>query len=222
MNKRIMTINDDMSDVAELNRPCLDNATAQLFRASQYSADPSTAGFKLRRVVPITIYIDGDYEGLAELAEVLSGEIGSMMTEKDYPQVGEWGPFEGSYLTTKFGLGTAAEYGKSFLRNSLGLGGSLLKRLQELVPPAAKGRIWCVMVIGGYVIEVIGATALAAALPVTIPPIVLEGVALAIAAPHVIEAFREALGIDQFSRKPMIRDNIKKGGKLKRAGKFEF
>jgi hypothetical protein len=41
----------------------------------------------LRRVIPITVYIDGDYEGLAEVAEDLRNEIMQIMTEFGYPFV---------------------------------------------------------------------------------------------------------------------------------------
>jgi hypothetical protein len=191
--------------------PIIDNTVAQLFRASHYSLDPATADFMLRRVVPITIYIDGDYEGLTDVANDLRTEITRIMAEIGYPQVGEWGPFYGSHLTTIFGQGAEWESGPSVLRHLRDLSGQLL-RLKERVPPEAAAGIRIVLVVGAFVVHLAGPAAIAAVLPVTVPVVVIEYVALAVGAGESIEAIRHALELKPFGRRPFP----------KRAGKFEF
>ena len=136
----------------EANLPIVDNTVTQLFRASHYSLDPVTADFMLRRVVPITIYIDGDYEGLAEVADDLRNEIARIMAEDGYLQVGEWGPFYGSYLTTIFGQEEKWESGPQVLKHLQVLSSKLL-HLKDRVSPEAAKRIRVVLVVGAFVLE---------------------------------------------------------------------
>src|SRR5262245_13204235 len=91
--------------------PTIDSSTAQLFRASHLSLDPSTTDFALRRVIPISIYVDGAL--LPGMAENLTGEIKRIMTEDGYPPFGQWGPFYGSSFITLFGRGEKPESGPS-------------------------------------------------------------------------------------------------------------
>lgn len=148
----------------ESDLPVFVNTVAQLFRASQYSLDPATADFMLRRVVPVTIYIDGDDDGLTEVADVLRSDIARIMGEMGYPEVGKWGPFSGSFLTTIFGLGKDPESGWSVLRRIQDLRDKLLL-LESRVPPEVGRSIRVVIVVGAFVIHYMGAGAVAAALP---------------------------------------------------------
>jgi hypothetical protein len=181
----------------ELNLPTADNTVAQLFRASQYSLDPATADFMLRRVVPVTIYIDGDDDGLTNVANDLRNDIARIMGEMGYPEVGKWGPFSGSFLTTIFGQGRDPESGWSVLRRIQDLKDKLLL-LQSRVPPAAGRGIRVVMVVGAFVIHYMGYGVVAAALPVTIPIVAIEFVALAVGAGECIEAIRHLLKLPPF------------------------
>jgi hypothetical protein len=177
-------------------------AIAQLFRASQYSLDPATSDFMLQRTVPITIYIDGDYDGLADLATVLRTEAVRIMTEIGYPQIGEWGPFQGSYLTTIFGRNEKPELGWSLLENLLVLKKRLLT-LKEMIPEEARTSIRAVLIVGTFVVNLIEFGAVAAALPVTVPIIVIHCVALATEAGESIKAIHDVLRLPSFfSRKP--------------------
>ncbi len=190
----------------ESNLPVVDNAIAQLFQASQYSLDQSTADFMLHRVVPITIYIDGDYEGLAEVAEYLENEIVRIMTEAGYPRVGAWGPFSGSHLTTIFGKGENWESGPQVLEHLRDLSDQLL---QLKVPPEAAAGIRVVLVVGTWVIHLatLGAAA-ATVLSFPVPVGVIAYVALAEATVPVIPATRQVLKLKPFS--------------FAKGGKFEF
>jgi hypothetical protein len=64
------------------------------------------------------------------------------------------------------------------------------------------------MVVGAFVVHVIGPAAVAAALPVTVPVMVIEYAALTVAAVESIEAMRHVLNLDPFFSK--------------RGGSFEF
>jgi hypothetical protein len=186
--------------MSESNLPIIDIAVAQLFRASHYSLDPATSDFMLQRTVPITIYIDGNYDGLADLAAVLKDDAARIMTEFGYPQVGEWGPFEGSYLTTIFGRKEEPELGWSLLKSLPELSERLLV-LKNRIPQEAWSSIRAVMIVGTLVVHLIGAGALAAALPVAVPIVVIEYVALAVEAGESIEAIRHVLRLGPiFSR----------------------
>ena len=184
--------------MTESSLPIIDTTVAQLFRASHYSLDPATADFMLRRIVPITIYVDGDYDARAELADDLRGEAVRMMTEIGYPQVGEWGPFSGSFLTTIFCQGKQPELGRSVLQHLQDLSGHLLRFLEERIPRTAMASIRVVMVVGTFVVHLVGPAAVAAALPVTVPIVVIEYVALAVEAGESFEAIRNVLHLSQF------------------------
>jgi hypothetical protein len=179
--------------MAESDLPIFDITVAQLFRASHLSLDPSTTDFALRRVIPISIYIDGDFPGVAE---DLSDEIRRIMTEAGYPPVGAWGPFYGSYFITLFGRGEKPESGLSVQKHLKDLGSRFLG-LKERIPAG----VWAVMVIGTAVIEIAGAAAVAsvvsAALPVSVPVVVFEYVAHTVAATEAIEAVCHALNIEK-------------------------
>jgi hypothetical protein len=192
--------------MTEFNLPVVDNTVAQLFQASQYSLDPSTADFMLRRVVPITIYIDGDYEGLTEVAENLENEIVRILAEAGYTQVGAWGPFSGSHLTTIFGKGENWESGPQVLQHLRDLGDQLR---QLKVPPEAVAGVRVVLVVGTLVIHLasLGAAA-ATVLSFTLPVGVIAYLALAEETVDVIEATRHVLKLKPFF--------------LARGGKFEF
>jgi hypothetical protein len=196
--------------MSESNLVNIDSALAQLFQAARHSLDPVTGDFMLRRVVPITIYIDGVHEGLADVADDLREETLRILAEVGYPQVGEWGPFNGSYVTTIFGKGEQWEIGFSFQRNLLALKSRLL-HLSERIPPQVAGSIRVVMVVGTLVIHLAGPAAVAATLPVTIPIVALEYAALTVEAFESVEAIRHLLNL-----------NLPSEGFPRKGGKFTF
>jgi hypothetical protein len=146
----------------------------------------------LRRIVPVTIYVDGEYDGLAEVANDLKGEVSRIMGESGYPQVGEWGPFTGSFLSTIFCQGRVAESGQSVLQNLQKLK-SRLQILNERIPPEARVGIRVVMLVGELVVLVVGAPAVAAALPVVVPVEVIDYISRVVGAAEIIESVREVL-----------------------------
>ncbi len=64
--------------------PVLDSVVAQLFRASSYSLNSETADFRLRRTIPITIFVDGEYEGIGEVAANLKDRTIEILANSGY------------------------------------------------------------------------------------------------------------------------------------------
>ena len=89
--------------------PILNPVVAELFRASSYSLNSETADFRLRRTIPITIFVDGDYEDIGAVAADLQDRAIEILASSGYKLVGQWGPHEGSYLITLFGQGKDPE-----------------------------------------------------------------------------------------------------------------
>jgi hypothetical protein len=199
----------------------IDTAVAQLFRASECSLDTATADFSLHRTIPITIYIDGEYEGLAEVADDLKGEIARLMADIGYPQVGEWGPSYGSYFAILFGRGSKPESGNSVLRHLKDLSGRLLA-LKDRIPPGARETIRFVLVVGPYVVHVFGgAAALAAVLPVAVPIAAIECVVLAAETGAVAIEMSALLGLEH--NRLEIPDKTEGKRRLSRKGQdFDF
>ncbi len=171
----------------------------ELFVASRYSLDPATADFMLRRTVPITIYIDGDYDGLSDLAANLKDEVAQIMEKLGYPKVGEWGPFDGSFLSTIFGRGTVPELGRSLQKRLLELRDRLLG-LKEKIPPKALKGIRVVLLVGTLVVEIVGAGTFAAALPFAVPVVVIEAIAITVHSADAVDAIRQMLNLPPFER----------------------
>src|SRR3989442_2360130 len=100
--------------MSDFELPLIEGQIVQLFRSSAISLDPAAADLMLRRVLPITLYVDGDYEDLAAVAESLRDDIVAMLADNGYRLVGSWGPIAGSFLTTIFGMGDKPESGRTF------------------------------------------------------------------------------------------------------------
>lgn len=58
-----------------------------------------------------------------------------------------------------------------------------------------------VMVVGPYVVGVFGAATVAAVLPVTVPVVVIECIALTMETAGVLEGIRHALGLEPYGSK---------------------
>jgi hypothetical protein len=179
-----------MPDVA------VDVVVQELFVASRYSLDPATADFMLRRTVPITIYIDGDYDGLSDLAANLKDEVAQIMEQSGFPTVGD-----GSFLSTIFGGGTVPELGASLQKRLLELRDRLLG-LKEKIPPEALEGIRVVLLVGTLVINVVTPGAVAALLPFSVPVMALELIAISVESEEVIEAVGKMLKLGPFKRVP--------------------
>src|SRR4051812_22128967 len=94
--------------------PIVDNVVIQFFAASRLSAAATTAPFELRRVFPISIYVEGNGDGGVEFAESIKEALPEFLEPFGYRVVGEWGPFYGSYFTTLFAQSREEELGRSF------------------------------------------------------------------------------------------------------------
>src|SRR3989442_6910967 len=91
--------------MSDFELPLIEGQIVQLFRSSAISLDPAAADLMLRRVLPITLYVDGDYDDLTAVAESLREDIVAMLAENGYRLVGALGPITGAFLTTLFGQG---------------------------------------------------------------------------------------------------------------------
>ena len=166
----------------------------QLFRASRYSLDPTTADFMLRRVIPITLFIDyveGDVEGMFDVTEDFTAGIKETLANCGYPSIGEWGPFYGSHLITIFGKGDKPELGDPFVERIKSMG-SQMYALKNKIPPETRERIYGCLVLGGHAI-VFAAPVATAILPFTVPLVVFDCIASTVGAAEVIEAVRHVL-----------------------------
>ena len=146
--------------------PVLDPVVAQLFRASSISLDSATADFMLRRTIPITIFVDGDYEDIGTVAADLKDRAIEILASSGYVVVGQWGQHEGSYLITLFGQGKEPERGSSLLEETFPELSDRFRALSEYIPEAARDRIRVFFIVG---VSVITLLAWVGAFPPTIP-----------------------------------------------------
>lgn len=178
--------------------PVLDLVVAQLFRASSYSLNSVTADFMLRRTIPITIFVDGDYEEIGTVAADLKDRAIEILASSGYILVGQWGPHEGSYLITLFGQAKEPERGSSLLEETFPELSDRFRALSEYIPEVARRGIRVFFIVGTTVIPLL---AFAGALPPTVPFMVLEGIALCYDNARAIEELRSALGSGGFDRR---------------------
>lgn len=178
--------------------PVLDPVVAQLFRASSYSLNSETADFRLRRTIPITIFVDGEYEGIGAIAADLKDRAIKILASSGYILVGQWGPHKGSYLITLFGQGKEPETGSSLLTKTFPELIHRLRGLIETIPEAARKGIQVGFIVGTSVIGLLG---FLGALPATIPVMVLEGVACCFDEVSAIEEVRRVLGLNGYGPK---------------------
>ena len=167
--------------------PVIDTVLVQLFAASRSSADPATQDFRLRRALPVSIYVEGDDDNVVfTVGEDLREQIKLLLeqTGDGYESVYEWGPFYGSYLVTIFGQSKRDELGGSFLKHSRDLVSDVLG-LTTRIPPGVR----VVLLVGSLTIH-LGVAAAAA--PIAVPLIVLEHIAYTIDAEEIAHAFKEA------------------------------
>jgi hypothetical protein len=113
--------------------------------------------------------------------------VGRILAETGYPLVGEWGPLYGSYLTTIFGQGDKPDFGDSIFPELT----ERLSHLTQRIPPQAINSVRVVLVVGTFVVTVVGAAPVAAALGV--PVIVIEYIAITTDGVAAIEAIRHVL-----------------------------
>jgi hypothetical protein len=175
-----------------------------LFRASELSLDAATANFSLRRVIPISIFIDGDSEKSDELGRRLSEEVKRALEDAEYDEAFEWGPFTGSWFTTIFGKGRAPEDAPALKRRLERLE-ARLKSFGKTIPEETFAGLDVVIIVGMTAIEIVGAGVIATALPFTIPIVVIEhilhvakGAEIALAIHALIEAHRRSRGKFKF------------------------
>jgi hypothetical protein len=178
--------------------PILSPVVAQLFRASSYSLNSETAGFRLRRTIPITIFVDGDYEHIGTVAADLKDRAIEILASSGYKLVGQWGPHEGSNLITLFGQGREPERGSSLLEETFPELSERFRALSRYIPEAARDAIRVVFIVGTQAIGLLGVVG---ALPATIPVIVLEGVACCFGGISAIGEVRHVLGLNGYGPK---------------------
>jgi hypothetical protein len=191
--------------MVESGLPADDVLAARLFRASELSLDPSTASFSLRRVVPISIFIEGDSEQIDEMGRIFSQEVRRALEDAGYDEALELGPFAGSKFTMFFAKGRRPEDGDSFKRwlEQLGV---RFAAFGKTIPKEVFAGLKVVMIVGTKVIGVVGPAAVAMTLPFTIPIAVIEYIMLAgeaaeiaLAIHELIDAHRRSKGIFHFS-----------------------
>jgi hypothetical protein len=73
--------------------------------------------------------------------------------------------------------------------------------LKQQIPQEALASLRVVMVVGTFVFHLVGPAMVAAALPPTIPIVVIEYIALAVEARETIEAIRQVLRMTPFFSK---------------------
>ncbi len=183
--------------MSDLELPSIQRTVVQLFRSSAISLDPATADLMLRRVLPITLYVDGDYDDLTAVAESLRDDIVAMLADHGYRLVGSWGPITGSFLTTIFGLGDKHESGRTFSEKIRALRGHTVW-LHKKIPPAAIQGIRVILVVGTMVVHLAGVGAVASALPFTIPLIAIEYIANAVSIGESVEEVQHLLELPPF------------------------
>jgi len=179
--------------------PTADAEAARLFRASHLSFDPSTADFSLRRVVPISILVEGDPDRVSEVAEQFRKGLEGVMEEAGYPAVdGTWGPFPGSWFITIFGKGNHPETGPSFHQKVQRIADRVLMYARTHRRELLAG-IRIVILVGNLVVSIAGAGAVAAVLPAMIPVQVIECVHYVAEAADVVWEICHALGVKKES-----------------------
>jgi hypothetical protein len=175
--------------MTDSNLPTLDAVVAGLFRASELSSNARTADFRLRRTVPITIFIDGEDGALSDdvVATVLEA-----LESAGYPSVGEWGPFYGSYLSIRFGFGDEPELGGSFIDHLKDLSRDIGVRLKQLYDSKPVQGIVIIVIVGEIGIRIVGEAAVVATFPAAAVPILaIEYLALTTAGLDAIEKARD-------------------------------
>lgn len=165
----------------------------RLFRASELSFDESTAGFRLRRTLPVLIYVDGlNSDLVAQFGEAVTIRIAELLADAGYRPVGQWGPHIGSYVTTIFGKGDRKELGGKFSDHINDLTKDVVA-LKDSVPPGIR----LIVVVGTLVIAVAGTGAVVTAIPAaTIPIQVLEFIGIVDGTVEAIDTTREVLGLN--------------------------
>ena len=104
---------------------------SELLQATITSFDEDTAAFPLPRVMPTAICVDaGDLSG--EVGEDIAREVRAALGKFGYREIYEWGPFQGSHLTTIFGISSELEDGRSFREKAEELARDVLGRLKGL------------------------------------------------------------------------------------------
>jgi len=138
--------------------PLTDSRISELLQAAIASFDEETAPFTLPRVLPIVICVDA-----GEQSREIGGEIARLvraaLAKFDYRETYEWGPFQGSHLTTIFGTGSQLEDGRTFRERTEALTKEVLERLEELPwkewgKRTAEG-VKLALEIGGFVLIVV-------------------------------------------------------------------
>lgn len=104
---------------------------SELLQAAIASFDEDTAAFALPRVMPTAICVDaGDLS--VEIGEDIAREVRSALGRFGYRETYEWGPFQGSHLTTIFGIGSEPEDGRTLRDKAEELAKDVLGRLKGL------------------------------------------------------------------------------------------
>jgi hypothetical protein len=164
--------------------PVLDFAVAQLFTASRLSQDASTAAYKLRRIVPISIFVDGESDDETAQGDWIKDQVNSILSDigAGFDVVGEWGPFYGSYFTTLFAQSREEELGRSFDERVL----DVVRGVGHLTTKVPKG-VRVVLLVGAFVVS-------AGVVPEALVAIgALHHIALTVEGAEVVHAVSEIL-----------------------------
>jgi len=168
---------------------------AEWFRAAELSLDESTASFRMRRTLAVTIFADFPRDrNRADFVPYLDGlvsEVRSILGEEGIEVVAEWGPHYGSYHFTLFGHTNVEEVGGSFRERIADIihGIANLKETH----PKTDAALTVVFFVGGTAVFFAGPGLVMAHAALEVPLHVFEAISLSYEAIEVPNAIRKLL-----------------------------
>jgi hypothetical protein len=181
--------------------PVEEALAAQLYRASALSSDVATADLSLTRILPVSVFLDGDQGRLENLLGSLLEEVRNALATVGYEEAYVLEPSSSSLFTAVFGKSTRPKDGSEFKRDQANIA-SRIAHWWDSLPAETKAGLRLVLVVASVTIEVVGAGVIATALPIMIPVSALELVVRVHLVTEVAEAVHKLVEAHQEKSKP--------------------
>jgi hypothetical protein len=186
----------------------LDEFTFQeVLQSTIVSLSPETWDFKLRRTLPIAIYVDAGEEQSVEIGERIATEVQEVLREFGYEELQEIGRYYGSLILLNLSRSPEPEDGPTFSKKLAGMRDALSKRLRNLpwkqTAKIVGGTVTVAVAIGTVVTLVSAAPAGIAIGAFAVPPLLWTSLLVGKEGKDVIEAAKDIFTESKAARKAL-------------------